>query len=241
MIYRETLAFVHHRGLGGFIHAGAPELLKILRANGITSGRVADLGCGDGTWLRALTRAGFAATGIDQSAAFAKRARVIAPGATVRRASIYRTGFPACDAITALGEVFNYLPRDGSQVPSLPNLFRRAYAALRPDGLLIFDLLVSGPPMHYEVSRVGSGLGGVHSRRRGCDARAAQEHIVAFRRKGTRYTRDDELHVLRVPARAAVLAMLRDAGFTARAGRRYGGLSMLPRRAAFIARKPRRG
>ena len=238
-MYRENLAFIHHRGFGGFTRAVAPELLKLFRTHGVEGGSVVDLGCGDGTWLRALTRDGFAATGIEQSAAFVRLARRAAPAATVRHASLHRAALPRCDAITALGEVFNYLPA-GAARPSLLPLFRRAHAALRPGGLLIFDLLVAGRPMNYETWASGRGWAVLvrveEDRRR---ARLTRT-IVAFRRRGARYERDDETHLLHVPTRAGVLADLRRAGFKARATRHHGAHALAPRRLAFVAQQVRR-
>ena len=78
-MYRDNLAFIHHRSFGESTRAVAPELLRLLRAHGLRDGHVVDLGCGDGAWLKALTGAGFAATGIEQSAAFVRLARRAAP------------------------------------------------------------------------------------------------------------------------------------------------------------------
>lgn len=235
-MYRENLAFVHHRGFGRFVRDVGPELLTLFRAHGIASGHAVDLGCGDGTWLRALTGAGFAATGIDRSAAFVRLARRAAPRAQVRRASLDRAAFPRCDAMTALGEVFNYLP-PGRRASSLARVFRRAHRALRPGGLLVFDLLVAGRPMRYDTTRAGPGWSVRVRVREDPRRRRLTREIVATRRRGTRETRQRETHVLRVPTRADVLADLRRAGFTAMSARRYGTVGLAPRRVAFVAKK----
>jgi SAM-dependent methyltransferase len=237
-MYQENVAYAHHKGFGELAAAAGPELLKIFRAHRIVEGHVVDVGCGDGTWLRTLTEAGFAATGIDQSAVFVRLARGAAPLAAVRRASLYRVAFPRCDAMTALGEVFNYLPSGAKTSPSLFRVFRRAHAALRPGGVLIFDLLVSGRPlMHYETARAGSDWAVFTRVSEDRKHHRLARQIVAFRRSGSRYTREQETHTLQVPSHASVLSDLRRAGFIAHASARYGALALARRRVAFVATK----
>jgi SAM-dependent methyltransferase len=237
-MYQENVAYAHHKGFGELAAAAGPELLKIFKAHRIVEGHVVDVGCGDGTWLRTLTKAGFAATGIDQSGVFARLARSAAPQAAVRRASLYRAALPRCDAMTALGEVFNYLPSGATASPSLFRVFRRAHAALRPGGVLIFDLLVSGRPlMHYETARTGSDWAVFTRVSEDPKHHRLTRHIVAFRRSGSRYTREREIHTLQVPSRASVLSDLRRAGFIAQAGTSYGTFALARRRVAFVATK----
>jgi SAM-dependent methyltransferase len=237
-IYQDDLAYIQHHGFSAFATGASPGLLAILRGEGITSGHVLDLGCGDGTWLRALTEAGFVASGIDQSASLVRYARSVAPTATVKRRSVYRCAFPRCHAITALGEVLSYLPPRTTRVQSLRRLFRRAYAALQPGGLLVFDLFVSGSPLSYRTWRTGRGWAVlVHIEERGD---RLFRHIITFRSVDGRYRRGSEEHVLSVHTRASVLSELRRAGFVARTSRRYGRFELPVRRLAFIARKPAR-
>ena len=108
----------------------SPGLLAILRRGGITNGHVLDLGCGDGTWLRALTERGF----VSERHRSIRRSRAIR---AERRASgnreeesVHRAAFPRCNAITAVGEVLSYLPSRTAKPGALRRLFRRAYAAL---------------------------------------------------------------------------------------------------------------
>jgi SAM-dependent methyltransferase len=237
-MYQDDLAYIQHHGFSAFATAASPGLLGILRREGITSGHVLDLGCGDGTWLRALTEGGFVASGIDQSASLVRYARSVAPRATVRRSSIYRAAFPRCHAITALGEVLSYLQPRTTQATSLRRLFRRAYAALQPGGLFVFDVFVSGPPMSYRTWRTGRGWAVLVHVEDGGDR--LFRHIITFRSVRGRYRRGSEEHVLSVHTRASVLGDLRRAGFVARTSRHYGRFELPVRRLAFIARKPAR-
>jgi SAM-dependent methyltransferase len=235
-MYHDDLAYIQHHGFSGFATAASPGLLAILRREGITSGHVLDLGCGDGTWLRALTDRGFVASGIDQSASLVRYGRGAAPAATVKRGSVYRAAFPRCHAITAIGEVLSYLPSRTAKAGALRRLFRRAYAALQPGGLFVFDVFVSGPPMSYRTWRTGPGWAAlVHVEERGD---RLFRHIITFRSVRGRYRRGHEEHVLSVHTRASVLSELRRAGFVARTSRRYGRFELPVRRLAFIARKP---
>jgi SAM-dependent methyltransferase len=237
-IYRDNVAYVHHRDSAGFAQRVGRDLLKVLRSHGVATGHVLDLGCGDGSWLRTLTATGFTATGIDQSQTFVGLARRAAPRASVYKGSIYRARFPACDAITALGEVFNYLSPRSLTAGSLLRVFRRAHAALRPGGLLICDLLVVGRPMRYELSRSGRDWAVWVQVSEDVRRWRLSRKIVAFRRRGAACVRQDETHVLRVPTRSSVLSDLRRAGFVAKAAARFGSVALLPRRTAFIASKP---
>jgi len=238
VMYQDDLAYIQHHGFSGFATGASSGLLAILRRGGITNGHVLDLGCGDGTWLRALTDGGFAASGIDQSASLLRYARSAAPAATVKRQSLHRAAFPRCNAITAVGEVLSYLPSRTARPGALRRLFRRAYAALQPGGLFVFDLFVSGPPMSYRTWRSGPGWAVlIHVEERG---NRLFRHIITFRSVRGRYRRGHEEHALSVHTRASVLSELRRAGFVVRTSRRYGGFALPVRRLAFIARKPAR-
>jgi hypothetical protein len=107
-----------------------------------------------------------------------------------------------------------------------------------PTGRLLFDLLVAGRPMNYLTWQAEEGSAVlVRVSEDGPRARLVRK-IIVFRRRGRRYARRDETHVLFVPSRADVLAALRGAGFRARAYRGYGAMRLLPRRTAFLAQTP---
>src|SRR5262245_38329190 len=107
--YGRDLAHIHEVGFGGFASGAAPALLALLRRSGVGSGLVVDLGCGPGHWAGALVAAGYDVLGIDISPSMVRLARRRVPTATFRTGSLFRTALPRCDAVTALGECFNYL------------------------------------------------------------------------------------------------------------------------------------
>jgi SAM-dependent methyltransferase len=234
-MYQSDLASIQHLGFSGFAKAATPGLLQLLRSAGITAGHVVDLGCGDGTWLRALIDRGYTVTGVDQSRDLLRYARAAAPGATLKKRSVHRVALPHCDAITALGEVFSYHP---VSLAALDRLFRRAHAALRPGGVLVFDALVTGRPVSYVTWRTGPSwavLVRVDERKN-----RLIRQIITFRGARGRYRRREETHELLVTSRASLISALRGAGFTVHTMRRYGRSALGERRLAFVARKRKR-
>src|SRR5947199_3994414 len=91
-----------------------------------------------------MAEAGYDVLDIDLSPHMVALARRRAPTGTFRTASFVDVDFPPCAAITALGECFNYLFDKRNGRSSLRRLFRRAYRALRPGGLLVFDVAEPG-------------------------------------------------------------------------------------------------
>ena len=235
-MYSDDLAHIQHLGFSDFATAATPGLLSILRGAGITHGHVVDLGCGDGAWLRALSRHGFRATGIEQSRHLVRYARAAAPRAVVRHGAVHATSFPDCDAITAIGEVLSYRLTRRSSSPSLRRIFKRAYQALRPGGVLVFDVLIAGRPFSYFTWRTGSTWAVLAHVTEKDDALIRE--IVTFRKRPGGYRRRSERHVLTVFTSRAVAGELRKAGFIVRTTRRYGRFALPVRRLGFVARKP---
>jgi SAM-dependent methyltransferase len=233
-LYGRDLAYIQHLGFAGFAESAGPGLLGELRRAGIRTGHVVDLGCGDGTWLETLVRHGYAATGIERSRWLASFAAKV-PGASVTVASIWTASLPACDAVTAIGEVLGY---GAPAEPALGRLFRRAFAALRPGGVLIFDVVVGGRPMAYDVWREGSGWTIVARVNEDRARRELRRDIVTFRRVDGHWRRSRERHLLRVFSRGKLVTALRRAGFAVRTTARYGRAPLAFRRLAFVARKP---
>jgi SAM-dependent methyltransferase len=240
--YAKDLAYIHHVGFGDFARDAAPGLLRLLPAARGDGRQVIDLGCGSGIWAAALLRAGYRVTGLDPSSGMLSLARQVAPGAQFVRASAYDFEFPACDAVTAIGEVLSYLPPGAKTAPSLPRLFRRIAGALRPGGLFVFDLIVTTPgrPMAYRTWRSGGDWGILADVSEQPARRRLVREITTFRRVGARYRQAHETHVVRVCSRAAIERMLRQAGFSVRVLRRYDAARLASRRLAFVARKLRR-
>lgn len=235
--YDQDLAYTHHTGYADLVNRSAPGLLGALRAAGIDSGTVVDLGCGGGLWLRKLSEAGFDTVGVDISPAMIDLARQEVPKAELYVGSVYDFDFPPCAAVTALGEVLSYCPNGSKEPPDLRPFLHNVSAALPPGGLFFFDVMIEGRgrPTSFRNWRAdddwavmvdGSEEDGLISR-----------DITTFRKVGEIYRRTDERHVQRVYKRREVEQMLRGAGFSVRALRRYGEYELAPRRLAFRARR----
>src|SRR5439155_24360251 len=107
--YHEDLAYIHDVGFGDFARNAAPGLLELLRQRQVVRGLVVDLGCGSGIWARELCNAGYEVLGVDLSEAMLAIARKRVPDAEFRQGSLLSAKLPACAAVTAVGECFNYL------------------------------------------------------------------------------------------------------------------------------------
>lgn len=218
--YGEDLAWIHDQGYSSV----DPRLLRLLPRRGF----VVDLGCGSGVWARALTDRGHDVLGIDQSAAMIRLARRRAPRARFRVQSVYDAQLPPCDAVTALGEVFNYAFRRGE----LSRVIARVHAALAPGGLFVFDCAEPGRAtgQHHRVEADWVCL--ADSSERGL---WLTRSIISFCRVGKSWRRSDEVHRLRLYRATDVLAQLHRCGFRARVlGRRLGLVG-------FVAVKARSG
>ncbi len=238
--YADDLAYIHDVGHTDFIRQAAPELLRLLRRASIRTGRVLDLGCGAGQWAETLTAAGYQVTGVDISPAMIRRARRRVPAARFIRGSFLRMELPRCDAITSLGECFNYLFDGDGGTTRLRTLFSSIRAALRPGGVLIFDIAepgrgrTGGPPLRHREGDDWAVLVRVTEDRRHLLTR----EITTFRRVGRNFRRRRELHRLRLYRASDLAAMLRSLGFTVRIVRGYGRFRFPPCYAGIIARVP---
>ena len=140
--YREDLAYIHDTSFGGHALESAPGILEILGRSQIGEGLVVDLGCGSGLWARELTKARYRVLGIDIS-----ESMIASRKDGYRRlsfGSVFDSDIPLCGAVTAIGEVLNYLFDPANDPRRLLDLFYRAYDALAPGGVFVFDVAEPG-------------------------------------------------------------------------------------------------
>lgn len=239
--YGEDLAYINDAGFSDFTEGTAPGVLAILKRAGVRTGLVVDLGCGSGRWAKALGEAGYEVIGVDLSPSMIRLARQRAPRARFETGSLLSTKLPACDAVTAIGEIVNYQFDPKHSRAALTRLFRRIHAALRPGGLFIFD--IAGPDrvpaevparywkegedwsLHVEVD------GNAHSR-------WMTRKSVCFRKNATgRYRRTEETHRLRLLDAGEIVAELTSIGFRAASQSGYGRFRLYPGMRAVVARK----
>jgi SAM-dependent methyltransferase len=235
--YREDLAYIHDVGFGEFALGSAPGILQILARNGIQGGLVVDLGCGSGLWARELAQARYRVLGVDISESMIAIARGRVPEAEFRVASLFEADIPPCNAVTALGEVLNYLFDQDTQ--TLVRLFRRVYDALVPGGVFVFDVAEPGQVARGTTTRgFSEGEDWVVLVEREEDRGTLTRRIISFRKAGEHYRRRDEVHRQRLYKAHDVVRELRRVGFRVRTIRGYGRYRLPRARAAFIARKP---
>ncbi len=222
--YGHDVAHVHDAGHGDFARDAAPGVLGLMRRAGIHEGLVVDLGCGSGIWAAALVDAGYDVIGVDQSAALLEIARERAPGARFVRASLFDVKLPPCSAVTVLGECFSYSVDRRAGRPALAIVLRRIAAALRPGGLLVFDVITRGsePETGRRTWSEGPDWLLCLEAREDPDAGTLTRRIAVFRPEHDRYRRSDELHRLWLYSRVDALADLEAAGLQARTLTGYG-------------------
>ena len=232
-LYSTDLAYIHDAGFGGFARRAAPEVVRILRAHGIRRGRIVDVGCGSGILARHLLDAGYDVYGFDQSAAMIRLARVRAPAARLRVASLTRANLPACRAVLAVGEIITYVPK------GVGTFFRRVHAALEPGGLFVFDFIESAERRTYAARTVeDAGWSLVARADLSASGRILTRRLTATRLIGNRWRRTRETHRVRIYGRHEIERALAGAGFSARIRRSYGRYRLMPGDVAVIARKP---
>ncbi len=239
--YGADLAYIHDVGFSGLVSGWAPALLGILRQHGVRSGRVVDLGCGSGVWARELCEHGYEVVGVDISPAMIRLARERAPGARFVCGSFLSAELPACDAVTALGEVLSYRFDSKSGRRALERFFRRVYGALGAGGVFVFDVAEpgrGGPDGIRQGFSAGKDWAVLFRAEENPTRRSLTRHIITFRKHGRSYRRGEETHRIRLYPRAEIVGMLERAGFTARVVR-FGGGSFAPGQVGFVAQKSR--
>lgn len=240
--YAEDLAYVHDVGFTKYVSDIMPAALAMLRRHGVRDGLVLDLGCGSGVSTAELVKAGYEAIGVDISPSMIRLARRRAPRAKLVCQSLWGFKVPVCDAVISFGECLNYLFDKRAAVDSLTalrRLFEQAYRALRPGGVLMFDLdgpgRGQGPAPRFREAPDWAVIAQVTEDR---EARLLTRDIVTFRRIRGGFRRSHEVHVARLYPSADVAGLLREIGFRARVTRRFGDAVLGPGIWGFVAVKP---
>ncbi|MDQ3280149.1 MAG: class I SAM-dependent methyltransferase [Acidobacteriota bacterium] len=217
--YRDDLAYIHHAGFSEFAQSAAPDIIAILARHGVRNGTIVDAGCGSGVLARELTSAGIEVFGFDPSSAMIALARTTAPHARFAIASLETIELPQCDAIVALGEVFNY--------GDARTFIDKAAHAIRKGGVLLFDVAEQGAYPPYDEVRSGGDDWSVIAIKES-DGASLTRRVLTFRNVDGRVRRDEEVHTLALHDRSELRERLKRAGFSVQIRRSYGG-QRLPR------------
>lgn len=234
--YHQDLAELHNLYYSDFVEKAGPGAVAALRAEGIRSGMVLDLGCGGGQLSSRLLREGYEPVGVDASAAMVRLARTRVPGARFIRGSIAEARLPRCSAAIAIGEIFNYLPSE----PSMRRAFRNVFRALRAGGLLIFDVKepLAGPGKKTRsTARWGEDWAIFVEVVEDPGKHRLVRRIVSFRKVGTSYRRQDEVHRQTILKAAEIVKILEAIGFCVDLRRGYRDFPLSADRKVLIARK----
>jgi SAM-dependent methyltransferase len=237
--YQNDLAYIHDIGFGRFARSSSSGLLNLLMKNSITDGLVVDLGCGSGIWARELADHGYDVVGVYISPAMIELARPRVPEATFHVQSFLEFEIPACRAVTALGEVFNYLFDPKNSLRTLRQVCKGAFDALTPHGLLVFDVAeparCKGLTQKFIEGEDWACLVDIH---RDVSKQRLTRRIVSFRKVGDTYRRHEETHTQQLYSGTRITEMLRNTGFRVRQMRSYGEYPLGPGVVAFVASKP---
>jgi SAM-dependent methyltransferase len=242
--YNVDLAYVHDTGFGDFARNAAPGLLKILeesrgRAPHMHSSKlIVDLGCGSGIWTRTLVDSGYQVLGVDLSSAMIELARQRVPQGSFLVASFIDAALPDCHAVTALGEVFNYLFDAQHSLSALRGMFQRVFDALEPGGTFIFD--VAEPGRCHGRDRTfmeGHDWACLVEYLHNEAAQQLTRRIITFRKIGETYRRHEETHRQQLYERAALVEMLSSVGFRVETLSGYGTDAFPTGVVGFVARK----
>lgn len=238
MPYETDLAYIHDTGYGNFARRSAPGLLQHFREAGIHDGCIVDLGCGSGILARELVDAGYDVVGMDISPSMIEIARQRVPEAEFQVASFLQFPIPSCRAVTALGEVFNYLFDSDNSLRSLSTVCEKVFHALSPGGLFIFD--VAGPDRFQgqrQAFTEGVDWACLVEYHHDESNRQLTRRIVTFRKIGENYRRQEEIHRQQLFDEREIRAMLESVGFHTQLVRAYGDFPLMRGLNGFVACK----
>jgi SAM-dependent methyltransferase len=238
--YEADLAFIHDEGFTQLAESGAGLALELLA--GTPAGPVFEVGCGGGVTAARLLAAGRPVVGIDISAAQVDLARRRAPAAELSAASYVDAELPdGLAAVVAFGEIFNYAFDERAGPGALAGFAVRAFAALMPGGLMLFDCAGpgrvpgGGPARSFEQ---GESWAVLHESRETVSPPEVRREITSFRLIDGGWRRSAESHPLQLHEPASVLAALGRAGFETEVRESYAERLSFPGLQVFIGRKP---
>ncbi len=193
--YRPDLARIHHEGFGFHADAVAPGILRLLEPVRERGGLVLEIGCGSGLLTKYLVEGGHRVYATDASSAMVDLARAHVAGAeAIDQLRLPDDAVPSADAIISVGHPLSYLDDE----EQLSRAFAALAGALRPDGVIAFDIcdVRWGETRRDDPPKVWFGEDWVLITRTSVpNPRAFRRDMTMFVRSGTEsWRRDDEVH-----------------------------------------------
>lgn len=239
--YGPELTAIHDAAFAMLAEAAATLLLSELGPPE-EPGHLLDLGCGGGILSAAAANAGFAVSGVDISPDQIRLARERVPAGDFEIGSWTDHPLPrGLGAITAVGEVLNYGFDPVAGADAIEDLAGRAFEALMPGGLLIFDLAGPGR-VEGGMTRnftEGAGWAILYSAEESSSPPRVTRRIVTFTETdGAGWSRAEEVHILHLHGQDTVTDWLESAGFQVEVRDGYSANLTLPSLPVFLARRP---
>ncbi len=240
--YKKDLAYIHDVGFGDWVLKSVPSILEILHHQKILTGLVVDLGCGSGLLAQELVRADYEVLGVDISSAIVEIARQKVPEVQFQVESLFKVEIPPCEAVTAIGECFNYLFDADNNLTTLVQLFTRIYKALTPGGVLIFDIAEPGqvaPGTKTKWFTEGENWLVLVEKEEDTQKNILTRYISCFCKEGELYRRDNEVHFLQLYKAKELIEELHKIGFKVEVKDSYGFFKLPKAHQVLIAYKPK--
>ncbi len=239
--YDTDLAFIHDAGFGHVARAAADELLARLKKPQLKSGTVVELGCGSGILSERAAQAGYDVVGFDISPAMVELARKRVPAGKFLCQSFVDAELPCCVAVSAVGEIFNYLFDRRNSLSTVSKVWRRVFTSLVPGGVLLFDIALVGriPAGKFRTYSETDDWACLYEGIEQAERKTLERHITTFVREGETFRRAKELHRLKLYDRDELVESLEKIGFRVRTLKAYGEWKFPPGWLGFACVKPR--
>jgi SAM-dependent methyltransferase len=236
--YNSDLAYIHDREFGEFARKSSKKIIETIGSR-FKKGLVIDLGCGSGILSEILVKNNFDVMGIDLSQSMINIAVKRVPSGKFIAGSFYKEKIHNCIAVVSTGECLNYIFDGTINSSSLKSLFRKVHSALIKGGFFIFDLLEPGQlkdnkeKLFVENNEWAVLVEKDENKRE----KILTRRIITFRKRGNKYTRNEEIHKQKLFSSQLIISELRSLGFAVKKYKGYGDFILKKNHNVIFARK----
>ena len=239
MTYSHDLSLIHDQGFGDIAVNAAHFVASTIKKQSVQKRLIVDLGCGSGIMAKELVKKGFLVYGIDISKEMISIAKKKVPQARFKVASYLNEEIPNCNAITAIGEVFNYLFDKKVDLKILTKFFQKCYQSLTEDGVLIFDIMEFSENINHNSKGFKAEKDWIVLSENIVDQKKKilQRVITSFVKHGKNYKRTDEIHKVILYDQSQIIKNLKKVGFKVKVQNGYGKLLLRPGCKVYVCSK----